>query len=382
MESHGTDRTEDRASAETPEDVAVLYSWANLHGAKYRDFSASRREYRAQLRRRAAEQVREQALLAQAEAEAAAKTAETAARQAAEVVRNRKADVTDSSARRTQREVEEAERTAVAERLEAARRAEVAAMAEAAARREEREIAEAQASAQRQAARYADSEIRRRAMMDPQAPAPVPGQISDPYTPFPAQAPLPQSLPSQAPLPPPLVPLWAEHDQRPSAPVDASASRNGAERKITPAIVLGPAPIQHEYSATVSRGPQRRPQGYSPDHASGVRQIYRGPDHDASHSAEVVAEPLRDRASGRTRPMATPVLSIVPSQDVKTLSEPTVSPNSSSQTSDVQQPVLGGKRHTDPQPQPQPQVRTGPTASRCFSGADGAPQFRRYGRAR
>ncbi len=69
MEPRGIDRIEDQASEETPEDVAVLYSWANLHGAKYRDFSASRREYRAQLRHRAAEQVRDQALLAQAEAE-------------------------------------------------------------------------------------------------------------------------------------------------------------------------------------------------------------------------------------------------------------------------------------------------------------------------
>ena len=47
MDSRSTDKTDDPAVAETPEDVAVLYSWANLHGAKYRDFSASRREYRA-----------------------------------------------------------------------------------------------------------------------------------------------------------------------------------------------------------------------------------------------------------------------------------------------------------------------------------------------
>src|SRR5947208_17122074 len=76
MEKRGTDKIDDLGIAETPEDVAVLYSWANLHGAKYRDFTASRREYRAQLRHRAAEQVREQALLAQAEAEAAAEAAE------------------------------------------------------------------------------------------------------------------------------------------------------------------------------------------------------------------------------------------------------------------------------------------------------------------
>src|SRR5260370_8399841 len=39
----------------TPEDVATLYSWANLHGAKYRDFSASRAEAREQARIRAEE---------------------------------------------------------------------------------------------------------------------------------------------------------------------------------------------------------------------------------------------------------------------------------------------------------------------------------------
>jgi cellulose synthase operon protein YhjQ len=35
------------------DDVATLYSWANLHGAKYRDFTASRQELRMQARRRA-----------------------------------------------------------------------------------------------------------------------------------------------------------------------------------------------------------------------------------------------------------------------------------------------------------------------------------------
>src|SRR5277367_5558489 len=163
MDSRSTDRIDDPAVAETPEDVAVLYSWANLHGAKYRDFSASRREYRAQLRHRAAEQVKEQALLAQAEAEDAATSAEIVARHASKAALNHQPDDSDSSRRRALREAEEAARTATAERLEAARRAEAAAVAEAAARREEREIAEAHASAQRQAARYADSEIRRRA---------------------------------------------------------------------------------------------------------------------------------------------------------------------------------------------------------------------------
>ena len=50
-------REEDEKSGRKPEseeadDVATLYSWANLHGAKYRDFSASRQEARSQLRQR------------------------------------------------------------------------------------------------------------------------------------------------------------------------------------------------------------------------------------------------------------------------------------------------------------------------------------------
>jgi len=44
---------------ETPEDVASLYSWANLHGAKYRDFSASRAQTREKARQRV-EQAMEQ----------------------------------------------------------------------------------------------------------------------------------------------------------------------------------------------------------------------------------------------------------------------------------------------------------------------------------
>jgi cellulose synthase operon protein YhjQ len=39
-------------NTEQADDVATLYSWANLHGAKYRDFSASRQEMRAQMRQR------------------------------------------------------------------------------------------------------------------------------------------------------------------------------------------------------------------------------------------------------------------------------------------------------------------------------------------
>ncbi len=178
MDTLFTDNPEEPL-AETPEDVAILYSWANLHGAKYRDFSASRREYRAQVRHRAAEELRQSELEAKAEAEAAAGEAERVAREAERAARN--AELHDSSANREHaiREAEDAARRAAAERVEAARRAEAAALAESMARKEEREIAEAHASAQRQAKSYTDAESRRRMLAGPQ-PVPV-GLASDPY---------------------------------------------------------------------------------------------------------------------------------------------------------------------------------------------------------
>jgi cellulose synthase operon protein YhjQ len=45
---------------ETPEDVASLYSWANLHGAKYRDFSASRAQTREKARLRVEQAMEEE----------------------------------------------------------------------------------------------------------------------------------------------------------------------------------------------------------------------------------------------------------------------------------------------------------------------------------
>ncbi len=45
---------------ETPEDVASLYSWANLHGGKYRDFSASRAQMREKARQRMEQAIEEE----------------------------------------------------------------------------------------------------------------------------------------------------------------------------------------------------------------------------------------------------------------------------------------------------------------------------------
>jgi cellulose synthase operon protein YhjQ len=308
MDSRETDKIPDKVddlpATETPEDVAVLYSWANLHGAKYRDFSASRREYRAQLRHRAAEQVKEQALLAQAEAEDAAASAEIVARHATKAALNPQSDDSDSSRRRALREAEEAARTATAERLEAAKRAEAAATAEAAARREEREIAEAHASAQRQAARYADSEIRRRATTGTPE---LPGRISDPY--------VPHSQPSTS---------------RPAleAVVSTHESSSGNDR------------TQHEPRVSVQNMTPRRPQGYRPDQASGVRQIYRGPDD--SQAEYTTSDPIRHLIPTQSRAVPAPSLS----QDMKPITE---QPATSSLSPSNEGPAgLTGQRRGDP----------------------------------
>lgn len=353
MDSRSTDKIDEPVVAETPEDVAVLYSWANLHGAKYRDFSASRREYRAQLRHRAAEQVREQALLAQAEAEAAAAAAESAARQAAQAARTHQAEEADSSMRRALREAEEAARTAAAERVEAARRAEAAAVAEAAARREEREIAEAHASAQRQAARYAESEMRRKAAeaqapqtsKQPQNPSQneaqnqstdqIPGQVTDPYTIYSTPQPPVHSQPSLRPEPP---------AQEQTLPREASRSNGDRERPESPGYSSPPAPAERQASPTRHSSP-RRPQGYHPDDASGVRQIYRGPDYDAMQAQYTSTSSSQHSSSGGRRAVPAAI------QEIKlTAEQPNLSPRPSSPTTTESQASHMGQRHTDPQP--------------------------------
>ncbi|HEX3967765.1 MAG TPA: cellulose synthase operon protein YhjQ/BcsQ [Edaphobacter sp.] len=333
MDSRSTDKNDDPAVAETPEDVAVLYSWANLHGAKYRDFSASRREYRAQLRHRAAEQVREQALLAQAEAEAAAAAAESAARHAAQAARTHQVDDADSSMRRALREAEEAARTAAAERLEAARRAEAAAVAEAAARREEREIAEAHASAQRQAARYAESEMRRRASPAVDQSAAKPSEtLPDPYS---AASTPPTPSPSQPSLRP--ADAAADYEQIPTR--ENPPSNSDRERREYRAYT---SPSSSERRASASRHSfPRRPQGYHPDDASGVRQIYRGPDSDAAAA---------EYTSGSSRPAAPSGNHAIPvSADSQVTAMSTGQPFLSPSNANESQAPFMGQRSSDPQ---------------------------------
>jgi cellulose synthase operon protein YhjQ len=175
MGSRDTDIDDQSTSDSTPEDVAVLYSWANLQGAKYRDYSASRREYRAQVRYRAAKALLERELKAQAEAEAAAEQAEHEAHSAETIAKSQNELASPASRIELLRRAEAATRKANDGRVEAARRAAAATRATVLALREEREIAEAQASAQQQAKVYTESELRRRQLAGPQ-PRFSPGQ--------------------------------------------------------------------------------------------------------------------------------------------------------------------------------------------------------------
>ena len=153
----------ERRSMETPEDVAVLYSWANLHGAKYRDFSASRREYRAQMRHRAAEQQAEAELQAQREAEAAEAAATEQARQASAEHHV----MTESAERRTEAAAS------------AAKHAVALASAQEALQRAEREMVAAREAAQVEAALYAERQ--REAQYHKEHPQEFRVTITDPY---------------------------------------------------------------------------------------------------------------------------------------------------------------------------------------------------------
>jgi len=64
-----TERKGQSDKNETPEDVASLYSWANLHGAKYRDFSASRAQTRERARQLVEQAMEEERQRAQQQAE-------------------------------------------------------------------------------------------------------------------------------------------------------------------------------------------------------------------------------------------------------------------------------------------------------------------------
>jgi cellulose synthase operon protein YhjQ len=245
----------------TPEDVATLYSWANLHGAKYRDFSASRAQTREAARLRAEEalqqeqqsrEMAEAAQTAEAEREAEEARAAEAAREA-ELAAEHAAFEAEQAAQQAAAEAAQlaaqqaAEHAARIEAEEAARQAarrlqEQAAQlvgqqaAQRAAEQEAEREAERQAEleAQQEAGREAEQAAQQRAweanrtdrFVPPEAPNYPPPQQSPEYTNFArpqAYRPPPSTLPGQPPYPAareenttPRNP-WATQDKEPAS---------------------------------------------------------------------------------------------------------------------------------------------------------------------
>jgi cellulose synthase operon protein YhjQ len=156
---------------ETPEDVATLYSWANLHGAKYRDFSAARAQTREKARLRAEQAVEERQLPGHEEAEGAtaafappaAEEAWTAEAVRQEVARQEAANQAEFAAEQAARQSEWAAQQAAEQAQQAARQAQLA--AEQAAEQASRIAAEqaAQLAAQEAADRAAQRAAERAA---------------------------------------------------------------------------------------------------------------------------------------------------------------------------------------------------------------------------
>jgi cellulose synthase operon protein YhjQ len=153
----------------TPEDVATLYSWANLHGAKYRDFSAARAQMREKARLRAEQAHEDVQRQAELEAEAAmAAEAERAAEdeRAIEAAHQAELAAEEAAARHAELVASQAAEQArhAAEQLALQRAAEEAARlaARQAAEQAARQLAEQQRAAQEaeRAARAAEQAAR------------------------------------------------------------------------------------------------------------------------------------------------------------------------------------------------------------------------------
>ena len=229
MDFRGSDGIDQLPAAETAEDVAALYSWANLHGAKYRDFSASRREYRAHLRSKAAEQIRGSQLNAKLEAKRAVEFAALVPSDSKDVIVAQVSGAADASPESAEREPTISMRVAQAEQMEAERRR---AAVQSLPRVLERVSAEASRSALRQALR-----------------------------------PLEEAEGSRISVPK-LTPNGI--DLRKSGEQGRLAERGNLEGEMRRKWDW-----EAESDQSGGRRQQMRPQGYHPDDASGVREIYR-----------------------------------------------------------------------------------------------------------
>jgi cellulose synthase operon protein YhjQ len=131
---------------DTPEDVATLYSWANLHGAKYRDFSEARAQTREKARQRVQQAIEEEQARLQKQEQA---------ERAADMQREAEARRLEEQERQAEWAAQQAAQVAeqhAAKQAAAQRAAELAAAELAAAELAAAELAEEQAQASRKAA--------------------------------------------------------------------------------------------------------------------------------------------------------------------------------------------------------------------------------------
>jgi cellulose synthase operon protein YhjQ len=282
-----TDRKALSEPNETPEDVATLYSWANLHGAKYRDFSASRAQTRENARLRVQEAIEEERRRAHDETEAA-KVEE--ARRAAEAVKA--AEAARRSELAAQEAARQAERQAEQSRQQAARQAEMDAQ-----RAAERA---AQQAAQQAAHLAAQQELQQHSWQQPRtdrfsqlvATNPVePKAPTYPVPPVSPQSDFPPFPPSQAyrPAPPPQNPPLREENFVPRAPWAQAEARETAGR---PAWLVSDRPEE------LGQAPRQVPE----DTLQGSRErlasrwfALKGVFEDAPPSVEVASAPAGAR---------------------------------------------------------------------------------------
>jgi cellulose synthase operon protein YhjQ len=256
-------------SNETPEDVATLYSWANLHGAKYRDFSASRAQTR-------------------------------------EKARLRVQDAIESERRRAREEVE-AQKNA-----ESQKAAEAAIMAEA-ARKQELAIQEKAQRAEQQAAQEAAQQRTWQSPRPvappsaalyavPQPPAPRPQPSEYPFAQVPAYASAASQNPYAAPVPAPYAPPVSQPAYAPSQPqaVNPMPYAQPASSQFAQAPAAEAYPVRDDHYLQVrnswapveTREPAARPAWLTTDRAEAVPPM-------VPQAPEETLQASRDRLTSR-----------------------------------------------------------------------------------
>lgn len=217
-----TDRKALTETTETPEDVASLYSWANLHGAKYRDFSASRAQTREKARQRVQAAIEEEHLRSRRDAEAQ-KVAD--AQRAAEAQRS--AEAAHQAEIAAQRAAQQAEMSAQQAAQRAAEQA--AHQAEMAAQQAARQAAQQAEMAARQAAQQAERAAQQAAEQRGWPPARVEQPArQEQYSALPAPSPAEPGAPYYAQQARRLQPEYPEFAQPQGYPAQPQAYQPAA----------------------------------------------------------------------------------------------------------------------------------------------------------